>query len=107
VTIDPEDSGDDNLSAYLLPPVRYPDGRWYLRIGPGMQPAVRELHTAEEMRTWYARRRITPEQAALLTKMARTLLPVVEPMAVREACCIVDKTPRATPTSATSTRTRP
>lgn len=24
MVVDPEDSGDDNMSAYLLPPVRYP-----------------------------------------------------------------------------------
>lgn len=36
VSVDPEDTGDTNMSLYLLSPVRYPDGRWYMRIGPGM-----------------------------------------------------------------------
>ncbi|MFI0923410.1 NAD(P)/FAD-dependent oxidoreductase [Streptomyces sp. NPDC021012] len=97
VTIDPEDSGDANLSAYLLPPLRYPDGRWYLRIGPAMQPAVRELRTTDEIHTWYARQRITPQQSALLSRMTKVLLPGLEPVSVREACCVVDKTPTRYP----------
>ncbi|MFD5325216.1 NAD(P)/FAD-dependent oxidoreductase [Streptomyces sp. NPDC127092] len=97
VTIDPEDTGNDNLSAYLIPPVRYPDGRWYLRTGPGMQPVVRELRTAGEARAWYARQRITRDQAGFLTRMARLLLPGLAPVSVREACCVVDKTPSRYP----------
>ncbi|MFI8927175.1 NAD(P)/FAD-dependent oxidoreductase [Streptomyces sp. NPDC053474] len=97
VTIDPQDSGSDNLSAYLIPPVRYPDGRWYLRVGPAMQPIVRELHTAGEAHAWYAHQRVTPEQSDFLTRMSRILLPQLEPVCVREACCVVDKTPSRYP----------
>ncbi|GAA0421860.1 FAD-binding oxidoreductase [Streptomyces luteireticuli] len=97
VTIDPEDTGNDNHSAYLIPPVRYPDGRWYLRIGPAMQPIVHELRTAQDAHRWHARQRTTPEQAAFLTRMTRTLLPGLEPLRIREACCVVDKTPSRYP----------
>ncbi|MEU7072156.1 FAD-dependent oxidoreductase [Streptomyces narbonensis] len=97
VTVDPEDTGNDNLSAYLIPPVRYPDGRWYLRIGPAMQPVVRELRTARETRDWYARQRVTREQADFLTRMTRLLLPGLDPVSVRESCCVVDKTPTRYP----------
>jgi glycine/D-amino acid oxidase-like deaminating enzyme len=71
VTVDPADSGDANLSLYLLPPIRYPDGRWYLRIGPGMQPFVEELRTVEAMIGWYAHQRITTRQASSLTELMR------------------------------------
>lgn len=97
VVIDPEDTGEQNWSAYLLPPVRYPDGRWYLRIGPGMQPVVRELRTADEMRSWYGAQRITAVQSRLLRTLAHQLLPGLRPAAVREACCVVDKTPTRYP----------
>ncbi|WP_306333124.1 FAD-binding oxidoreductase [Streptomyces sp. KL118A] len=92
VIIDPDDTGDGNLSAYLIPPLRYPDGKWYARIGPAMQPVVRELRTAEEIHSWYAQQRITKEQSAFLNRMAHLLLPGLEPVSVREACCVVDKT---------------
>ncbi|MEU4995990.1 FAD-binding oxidoreductase [Streptomyces sp. NPDC021622] len=97
VTVDPEDTGNANLSHYLLPPVRYPDGKWYLRIGPGMQPAVRQLRTPQEIGNWYARRRITAEQSSLLARMMRLMVPGLAPVAVRESCCVVDKTPTRYP----------
>lgn len=98
MTIDPEDSGNDNMSAYLMPPVPYPDGRWYMRVGPAMQPVVQELRTAQDVRIWYAEERITPEQARFLRRMMRLLVPGLQPATVREARCVVDKTPSRYPT---------
>ncbi|MFF8380488.1 NAD(P)/FAD-dependent oxidoreductase [Streptomyces sp. NPDC015661] len=97
VVVDPEDAGNDNLSAYLLPPVRYPDGTWYLRIGRGMQPLVRELRTAAESLSWCSAQTVTREQALFLRNMTRTLVPSLEPVSVRSACCVVDKTPTRSP----------
>ncbi|MEV0323810.1 NAD(P)/FAD-dependent oxidoreductase [Streptomyces sp. NPDC050658] len=97
VTVDPADSGNDNTSLYLLPPIRYPDGRWYVRIGPAMQPLVQELHQQEEIHSWYAQQRITAEQSDFLQRMLRLLLPDLEPLSVREACCVIDKTPSRYP----------
>ncbi|MEM6897951.1 MAG: FAD-dependent oxidoreductase, partial [Pseudomonadota bacterium] len=39
------------INIYLLPPIRYPDGRVYLKIGGG--PMDRQLRTEAEMRAWY------------------------------------------------------
>lgn len=97
VTIDPDDIGNLNSSSYLVPPVRYPDGHWYARIGPGMQPMVKELSDAEEMVTWSRRQRITDEQREVLGEMMSTLLPGLEPTAVVEAGCLIDKTPSRYP----------
>ncbi|MFI0796862.1 NAD(P)/FAD-dependent oxidoreductase [Micromonospora rubida] len=97
VTVDPEDTGDENMSLYLLPPIQYPDGKWYMRIGPGMQPFVEELHTVDEMVGWYARQQVTPRQTASLTAMMRLLVPSLGPVAVRGAGCIIEKTPSRYP----------
>lgn len=97
VTVDPEDTGNANTSVYLLPPVRYPDGKWYMRIGPGMQPIVQELHSVGEMTSWYTRQKITAQQAEFLTAMMRMLVPGLVPVSVHEACCIIDKTPSRYP----------
>lgn len=97
VTVDPADTGNDNMSLYLLPPIRYPDGKWYVRIGPAMQPLILELRTQEEIRSWYGQERITAEQSGFLLRMLRVLLPGLEPACVREACCVVDKTPSRQP----------
>lgn len=97
VTIDPDDAGNSNKSIYLLPPICYPDGNWYIRIGPGMQPIVAELDSTAEMVSWCAQQRITAEQADFLSSMARRLLPELRPVGVREACCLIDKTPTRYP----------
>ncbi|MEU1232290.1 FAD-binding oxidoreductase [Streptomyces sp. NPDC005828] len=97
VVVDPEDTGNDNLSAYLLPPVRYPDGKWYMRIGPGMQPLVRELRTTAESLSWCAAHTVTREQDLFLRNAMRVLVPTLEPVSVRTACCVVDKTPTRSP----------
>lgn len=93
VTVDPEDTGAKNMSVYLVPPVQYPDGKWYVRIGPGMQPIVSELKTLEEMRDWYLSQEITSEQRSFLEHMMDTLLPDIRVKAVRTASCIIEKTP--------------
>jgi sarcosine oxidase len=85
------------MTIYLLPPIRYPNGKWYMRIGPGMQPIVEELRTAGEMVSWYSGQRITPRQAAFLKTMMRMLLPGLEPVSVREASCMIEKTPSRYP----------
>lgn len=97
VTIDPDDSGNANKSIYLLPPIRYPDGRFYIRIGPGMQPIVRELDNAAEMVAWCTAQRVTGEQADFLTRVTELLLPELRPASVRQACCLIDKTPSRYP----------
>lgn len=97
VTIDPDDTGNANASIYLLPPIRYPDGNTYIRIGPGMQPIVAEFTSTDAMVSWCAAQRITREQADFLTAMVRLLLPELRPVAVREACCLIDKTPSRYP----------
>ncbi len=93
VLVDPEDCGADNLSFYLVPPIQYPDGRWYMRIGPGMQPVVEELHTSRAMIDWYFHQSINYAQEALLTRLFRLVLPDLEPVSSRHACCVIDKTP--------------
>jgi len=93
IVVDPEDVGNNNMSIYLLPPIQYPDNKWYIRIGPGMQPIVKQLDTLEQMRQWYIRQEITSEQREFLQKMLRNVIPHIKPMSIREACCIIEKTP--------------
>jgi sarcosine oxidase len=93
ITVDPEDTGNNNMSIYLLPPIKYPDGKWYIRIGPGMQPIIQQLDTLEEMRKWSIEQRITDKQRDFLLYMQQKLLPDIKFESIREACCIIEKTP--------------
>ena len=97
VTVDPSDSGDENLSLYLVPPIQYGDGRWYVRIGPGMQPFVSELSTPDSMVEWYRNQAVTHRQRSALDRLAGLLLPDLEPLSVRSSTCIIQKTPTRYP----------
>ena len=97
VTVDGEEESHRNVSSYLLPPIQYPNGRWYVRIGPGMQPLVHSLDSEDAFSEWYARQQITNEQLSALSAMCRTLLPNLRPLAMRHACCAVEKTPSGYP----------
>lgn len=93
ITVDPEDVGNKNVSIYLLPPIKYPDGKWYIRIGPGMQPIVEQFDTQERMRSWYIQQQITQAQRHFLIHMHQILMPNFKVKSIREACCIIEKTP--------------
>ena len=41
----------DNSDPYVLPPIRYPDGKTYLKIGG--EPVDRELNSEAALRDWY------------------------------------------------------
>lgn len=97
VTVDPADNGNDNMSVYLIPPVLYPDGRWYVRIGPGMQPIVQELSCADDMIDWYRRQRINTQQKSFLAREAHRLLPQLSEAPSRGATCLIEKTPTRLP----------
>ncbi|WP_069162860.1 FAD-dependent oxidoreductase [Nocardia altamirensis] len=92
VVVDPADIGDDNMSLYLLPPVQYPDRRWYLRIGPGMQPFIDPLSTVEEMTAWYTQQTITRRQRRFLSTAMRTMVPGLGSTLITQAGCIIEKT---------------
>ncbi len=93
ITVDPEDAGNHNMSIYLLPPIKYPDNKWYIRLGPGMQPIVKQLDTLTQMLDWYIQQKITAQQREFLMKMQCILMPDIKPKSIREACCIIEKTP--------------
>jgi sarcosine oxidase len=92
VTVDPEDTGNRNRSSYLLPPIRYPDGKWYMRIGPGMQPIVEKLETLEALTAWYRSQQVTTSQYQVLHDIWQELTEECNPVAIRQSCCIIEKT---------------
>jgi sarcosine oxidase len=48
---------------YLLPPIRYPDGRWYVKIGTG--EFEHRLETLDELGDWFRHRGAAEDRAAL------------------------------------------
>lgn len=77
------------IDIYLLPPIRYPDGRTYLKIGGG--PHDRPLHTAAEMRDWF-KSRGEPNAAEALSKIFQRIVPGLEVVSAHRSACITTYT---------------
>lgn len=82
------------IDIYLLPPIRYPNKKWYFKIGGG--PHDRALDTEAEMRAWY-RSGGDAEAARQLAAIFRTLVPDAEILSEDMAPCVTTYTPDQLP----------
>ncbi|QRM44988.1 FAD-dependent oxidoreductase [Rhizobium sp. BG4] len=78
-----------DIDIYLLPPIRYPDGKLYLKIGG--DPDDYQLKTDAELRAWF-RTDGRPRARDHLMLITRRLVPDLKPLSVSSASCVVSKT---------------
>lgn len=79
---------------YLLPPVRYPDGKTYLKIGG--DPDDLELETEPEIRAWFRRGgRLTTRDH--LRRIISDLVPTLADAPLSMAACVTSFTPENYP----------
>jgi sarcosine oxidase len=72
-------------SIYMLPPIRYPDGKLYIKIGG--DPDDLELATDEALRAWF-RSDGRPHVREHLTRIIRKLVPDLKPLSISTASCV-------------------
>lgn len=77
------------IDIYLLPPIRYPDGRTYLKIGGG--PHDRPLRSTDEMRAWFTSRG-DAAAAQALSSIFRTLVPGLDVLSEHMSACVTTYT---------------
>ena len=82
-----EDDEDDIV--YILPPVLYPDGKVYLKIGGENEKGV--LNTMEEARDWFHGDG-TPAQLPMLSEIAYRLMPALKGAPISSAACVATMT---------------
>ena len=80
---------------YVCPPVRYPDGRCYVKMG-GSQVGARTLRTSEAKRTWMAGTE-ADAQLPVMTKVITTILPGVEFESFEMKPCLITDTSSGLP----------
>jgi sarcosine oxidase len=88
------DPQDVTKHIYLLPPVRYPDGKLYLKIGG--EPGDRMIDNDTEMRAWF---RSGGDEAVRqhLMDIVKTLVPQIKQDDVLMSACVVSYTPSGYP----------
>jgi sarcosine oxidase len=82
--------GDTEKRCYLLPPIRYPDGRWYLKIGEHTDD--RPLRSLAELQEWF-RGTGDPGVAAQLLDRLRAIVPHLRPVQIQTLPCVTTHTP--------------
>ena len=85
---------DPRDSIYLLPPIRYPDGRYYLKIGG--DPDDLHLKTEADIRAWF-RGEGRAEVSEHLLRIARSLLKGVAIRSISTAACVTSFPPTRLP----------
>jgi glycine/D-amino acid oxidase-like deaminating enzyme len=90
------DLEDETLAdIYLVPPVRYPDGHHYIKLGANTV-ADRFLETVPEMCDWYAR----GDSDLMLTALRAAILAIVpglETLDWHTSRCVITRTPNQLP----------
>ncbi|EJC75665.1 glycine/D-amino acid oxidase, deaminating [Rhizobium leguminosarum bv. trifolii WSM2012] len=77
------------IHIYLLPPIRYPDGKYYLKIGG--DPDDLALGDEVEMRAWF-RTEGRETVRAYLKRIVEALVPDMAPLSISTAACVVSQT---------------
>ena len=85
---------DPMEQAYILPPIRYPDGNWYLKIG-SPHPVAR-LTDLDELSRWF-RRPIPQSVQAHAETLLRTILPGFDFHDLHAEPCCTTHTPSGFP----------
>lgn len=84
-----DESGDPSEHFYLLPPVLYPDGHHYLKIGG--DPTEIEIDDEGAIRDWF-RGAGSPEAIAHLTRLLKRSVPAVAAAAMTSVPCVTTYT---------------
>ena len=79
---------------YLLPPIRYPDGKLYVKIGGDPSDVV--LEREADIRAWFRDGQNAPA-AVHLEAVLRRMLPDLDPLAVRSIRCVTTFTRHGRP----------
>ncbi|MBX4928777.1 NAD(P)/FAD-dependent oxidoreductase [Rhizobium binae] len=77
------------IHIYLLPPIRYPDGKFYLKVGGDPDDLV--LGNEAEMRAWF-RTEGRESVRAHLQRIIADLAPNLTPLSISTAACVVSCT---------------
>ena len=77
--------------SYILPPILYPDGNWYLKIGHSKSFETNLKHEEEDLRSWYESGGNKEAVESLKNFLCTELIPDLDVISVKENCCITTR----------------
>ncbi|MDE1992632.1 MAG: FAD-binding oxidoreductase [Rhizobiaceae bacterium] len=90
ITKDPEDED----SIYLLPPIRYPDGKFYVKIGG--DPDDMAMGSDAELRSWFRTDGRQPVREHL-ERIMGDIVPDLKPLSISTSSCVTSFAPSGYP----------
>ena len=84
----------DGADPYVLPPIRYPDGKTYLKIGG--EPNSRTLHSKEDLTHWFASSG-DPDMKSYMSQRMTRLIPNLNYTKAHTQACVVTYTSTGLP----------
>ena len=73
---------------YILPPILYPDGKYYLKLGHGDHFEI-IIQNLEEIKNWYKNGNGVPEAVETLASfITESLIPTIKVLSVTGGCCV-------------------
>jgi sarcosine oxidase len=85
---------DMNHRCYILPPIRYPDGKYYIKLGGG--PHDHPLHSLEELQEWF-RSKGSEKTEQQLIAILHAVIRDLRPLSMHTDTCVTTHTPTERP----------
>ncbi|XP_071486172.1 monomeric sarcosine oxidase-like [Diadema antillarum] len=79
------------LKSYILPPIQYPDGKYYLKLG-GWNRGL-QIDDLAEIGAWFRSQGENHEGVESLRQKILSLIPGLNPVSMTTACCMSSHTP--------------
>jgi glycine/D-amino acid oxidase-like deaminating enzyme len=90
VNVESDSTPYQKKSCYVLPPIKYPDGKWYLKLGHGSQ-FERILNTPQEIFDWYTKP-VPDDFKKGLRDVLRANFPNLIPIGLHYDSCVTTNT---------------
>ncbi|XP_054713485.1 uncharacterized protein LOC129222948 [Uloborus diversus] len=86
----------DPMGSYTLPAIKYPDGKYYLKIGHSEFTKSGSLEALSEITQWYLSKG-DQKKVQYLSKALREMLPDVKVESISSMTCVTTETPSGLP----------
>ncbi|CAC5388001.1 unnamed protein product [Mytilus coruscus] len=87
---------DNTVNFYMLPPVKYPDGKYYIKLGHDSADFPKILSTATEVKHWYCSRGDEKMIEDIVT-IVKDIVKGPKLSSYVGDCCVIVKTPSGRP----------
>ena len=74
-----------------MPPILYPDGKWYLKLGHSKHFEEKIIQNEHALRSWYKSNGNIEASDALANFLSTELIPDLNVLNVKRNCCITTR----------------